>query len=157
MEFTLRRVGVVRNGRHDDADHDWGALESTIQLDAEFTHAADGLDAWSHAIVLFWMDRDSGGEAPPADWRRHPRGRTDLPRLGVFAQRGRMRPNVIGSTAVPIVRVEPGRVVVRGLDTLDGTPVLDVKPYAPVFDRVDDARVPEWFDAMMRGYFGHGR
>lgn len=154
MEITLRAVGTVRNGRTDAADRGWGDVESTIEMEAEFAHALDGLaEQWSHAIVVFWMHRDPDGEAPPADWRRHPRGRADLPMLGVFAQRGRLRPNVLGVTAVRIVRGEPGRLVVRGLDAIDGTPVVDVKPYAPVFDRVDDARVPVWFTEMMPGYF----
>ncbi len=154
MELTLRTVGTVRNGRHDAADRGWGAVESVIEMETEFAHALDGLaDEWSHVIVVFGMHRDPDGESPPPDWRRRPRGRADLPMLGVFAQRGRMRPNPIGITAVRIVRVEPGRLVVRGLDALDGTPVLDVKPYAPIFDRVDDARVPDWFTAMMPGYF----
>jgi tRNA-Thr(GGU) m(6)t(6)A37 methyltransferase TsaA len=154
MDVTLRVIGVVRNGRHDPADRGWGQVESAIELEHEFASGLDGLaEQWSHVLVMFWMHRDPDGEPAPADWRRRPRGRADLQLLGVFAQRGRLRPNVLGVTAVPIVRVERGRLVVRGLDAVDGTPVLDLKPYAPVFDRVDDARVPEWFEAMMPGYF----
>ena len=73
--------------------------------------------------------------------------------LGVFAQRGRMRPNPVGVTAVAIARLEPGRLTVRGLDAVNGTPVLDIKPYVPVFDRVEGARTPEWIDRLMVGYF----
>lgn len=153
MRITLDAVGFVRNGRSDLSDADWGPLESRLELMPPFAGAADGLDQWSHAIVLTWLHADPGGEAPPADWRRRPRGRADLPRLGVFAQRGRMRPNPVGVTTVAIVRVEPGVVVVRGLDAIDGTPVLDVKPWAAVFDGADAPRLPGWFAEMMRGYF----
>ena len=111
----------------------------------------DGLERFSHVLVLFYMHLDPDGEAPAVV--RRPRGRSDMPPVGVFAQRGRMRPNPIGVTAVRIVRVEPGRLTVRGLDALDGTPVLDLKPYVPVFDRVEGARVPEWMDRLMPGYF----
>jgi tRNA (Thr-GGU) A37 N-methylase len=76
-----------------------------------------------------------------------------MPLLGVFAQRGRMRPNPVGITAVPVVRVEPGRLIVRGLDAIDGTPVLDIKPYFPILDRVEEPRVPEWVGRLMKCYF----
>jgi tRNA-Thr(GGU) m(6)t(6)A37 methyltransferase TsaA len=148
--ITLRTIGTVRNGRDSAADADWGALESAIELDPDCAAGLDGLQAFSHALVIFYMHQDPDREPPTL--RRRPRGRADMPELGVFAQRGRMRPNPIGVTAVEVLRVEPGRVVVRGLDALDGTPVLDLKPYVPVFDR-RDARVPEWIESLMKGYF----
>lgn len=150
-EVTLRVIGTVRNGRRDAADAGWGDLESAIELAPGLAEGLAGLDAFTHALVVFHMHEDPDGE-PPALQRR-PRGRADMPRLGVFAQRGRMRPNPLGVTAVRLLRVEPGRAVVRGLDALDGTPVLDLKPYVPAFDRRDDARVPEWMDRLMAGYF----
>ena len=153
MTITLTPIGVVRNGRTDADDFHWGDVESTIELAPEYARGLEGLETWSHVLVVFFMDHVSESESPPADWRRRPRGRADMPLLGVFAQRGRMRPNTIGVTTVPIVRVESGRLVVRGLDALDGTPVLDVKPYAPVFDRADGAKAPAWFEELMRGYF----
>lgn len=151
MIITMRAIGTVRNERYDRADEGWGRIESRLELAPEFAEGLDGLEQWSHALIVFWMHRDPGEE--PNAIRRRPRQRADMPLLGVFAQRGRVRPNVIGVTAVRIVRVEPGVLTVRGLDALDGTPLLDVKPYAPVFDRVDDATVPEWFTTLMRGYF----
>jgi tRNA-Thr(GGU) m(6)t(6)A37 methyltransferase TsaA len=150
--ITLTPIGVVRNGRTDTFDAGWGGVESAIELAPEYAGGLEGIEQWSHALVVFFMHRETG-DPRPSDWRRRPRGRADMPLLGVFAQRGRMRPNTIGVTAVPIVRVEPGRLVVRGLDALDGTPVLDLKPYAPVFDGVEGARVPAWFDELMAGYF----
>lgn len=143
-------VGEVRSPRTTFEDADWGAVESTIEIRAEFAPGLQGLEAFTHAVVVFHMHRDPG---EPEAWVRRPRGRADMPLLGVFAQRGRMRPNPIGVTAVSVVRVEPGRLVVRGLDALDGTPVLDVKPYVAAFDRAVDARVPEWMDRLMQGYF----
>ncbi|MFN8588718.1 MAG: SAM-dependent methyltransferase [Candidatus Eisenbacteria bacterium] len=153
MKIALESIGTVHNTRTHTGDEDWGSVVSTLTLEPAFASGLEGLESWSHALVVFYMHHDPGDEAPPTDWRRRPRGRADMPLAGVFAQRGRMRPNVIGVTAVKIERVEPGRLVVRGLDAIDGTPVLDLKPYAPVFDRVADARVPDWFDTLMRGYY----
>jgi tRNA-Thr(GGU) m(6)t(6)A37 methyltransferase TsaA len=153
-DVQLQIIGTVRNGRHSTADADWGALESTIELRPEFAPGLDGLDGFSHVIVLFHMHLDPDRE--PFAIRRRPRGRADMPMLGVFAQRGRMRPNPVGITTVEIVRAEPGRLTVRGLDAVDGTPVLDLKPYAPVFDRPAAPRVPEWLTRLMRGYFEPG-
>ena len=151
QEIRLKVVGVVRNGRESAADRDWGRVESVIELDPASSEALEGIESFSHVLVLFYMDRDPDRE--PFALRRRPRGRADMPLLGVFAQRARRRPNPVGITSVEIVRVEPGKLVVRGLDALDGTPVLDLKPYVPIFDRRDAARVPEWMDRLMDGYF----
>jgi tRNA (Thr-GGU) A37 N-methylase len=76
-----------------------------------------------------------------------------MPKTGIFAQRAKDRPNPIGITAVRIRSLGPGWVEVSGLDAIDGTPVLDLKPYVPQYDRVDDARVPAWVGTLMEGYF----
>jgi len=146
----LRVIGVVRSARTSPADSDWGRVESRIELDPELAPGLEGLDQFSHALVLFHMHLVPESERPVL--RRHPRDRADMPELGVFAQRARMRPNHVGVTACEIVRVEPAAVIVRGLDAIDGTPVLDLKPYVPDFDR-RDARVPEWMARLMKGYF----
>jgi tRNA (adenine37-N6)-methyltransferase len=107
------------------------------------------LDGFSHCLVVTWLH-----ESPPAGAvRRRPRGREDMPEVGLLAQRARHRPNPIGITAVPIVSVGEDQLVVRGLDAIDGTPVLDVKPYVPVFDSRPEATVPEWMTRLMAGYF----
>src|SRR6266850_3926292 len=153
-DITLKVIGTVRNGRRSPADQGWGGVVSTLEIAPEFAAGLEGLEAFSHVIVLFYMHLDP--DAEPATLVRRPRGRADMPALGVFAQRGRMRPNPLGVTACEIVRVEPGRVVVRGLDAVEGTPVLDLKPYFPVLDRREDARVPEWVGTLMKGYFDKG-
>src|SRR5262245_48502157 len=84
---------------------------------------------------------------------RRPRDRGDLPLTGIFAQRAKHRPNPIGITTVRVERIEGASLFVRGLDALDGSPVLDVKPHAPVFDAPDSPCAPAWFDEIMKGYF----
>jgi len=149
-DVTLQIVGQVENGRTSTADAEWGALESRIVMAPECAAGVRGIEAFSHAVVVFFMHVDPLEEAPAL--LRRPRGREDMPLVGVFAQRGRMRPNPVGVTAVEIVRAEDGAVVVRGLDAIDGTPVLDLKPYVPEFDR-RDAATPEWMSRLMEGYF----
>lgn len=83
---------------------------------------------------------------------RHPQNRNDMPCVGIFSQRGKDRPNRIGTTAVEIVSVKEGELRIRGLDAIDGTPVLDIKPYYPAYDR-RDATVPAWVDRFMEHYF----
>ncbi|OGF05558.1 MAG: tRNA (N6-threonylcarbamoyladenosine(37)-N6)-methyltransferase TrmO [Candidatus Eisenbacteria bacterium RBG_16_71_46] len=148
---TLQIIGTVRNGRHSAGDQGWGEVVSTIEIAPAFAAGLAGLDSFSHAMVLFYMHLDPDRET--STLVRRPRGRADMPLLGVFAQRGRMRPNPVGITAVEVLGIELGRVTVRGLDALDGTPVLDLKPYVPVFDRRTAARVPEWIEHLMQGYF----
>ena len=148
--ISLRVIGHVVNGRTSTADRDWGDVESRLVLAPDLADGLAGLEQFSHAIVVFYMHLHPDSDAPTL--QRRPRGRADMPLLGVFAQRGRTRPNPIGLTAVEVVRVEPGAAVVRGLDAVDGTPILDLKPYAPVFD-TRDARAPEWMDRLMAGYF----
>ena len=84
---------------------------------------------------------------------RRPRDRTDMPLVGAFAQRSRHRPNPIGVTTAELKRLEGASLFVRGLDAIDGTPVLDVKPHVPAFDSPGHVRVPDWMSRLMEGYF----
>jgi tRNA-Thr(GGU) m(6)t(6)A37 methyltransferase TsaA len=147
----VRPIGVVRNSVAQPRDEGWGAVVSEIRLRPELADGLRGLADFSHAVVVFLLDR--AGFDPTAHLLRHPRNRPDLPRLGIFAQRGRNRPNGIGVTTVAIERVEDGVLTVRGLDAIDGTPVLDVKPHVPVYDAPARPRVPAWMDRLMQGYF----
>jgi len=146
-------VGVVSCPRTEPTDDGWGDVESTITLDARFTvEALAGLDAFSHLEVVYAFDRaDPSREATGV---RRPRGREDLPAVGVFAQRNKDRPNHIGVSRCELLGVE-GRVIrVRGLDAIDGTPVLDVKPHFGAFVPAPSAvREPAWVEEITRGYF----
>ena len=76
-----------------------------------------------------------------------------MPEVGIFAQRAKHRPNPIGITAVELVTREGNVLKVRGLDAIDGTPVLDIKPYYPAFDLIEKPEVPEWVKRLMLDYF----
>ena len=102
---------------------------SEVVLDESMTEGLDGIEQFSHVMVLFWMHR--AAEAEPVRMRRRPQGREDMPELGIFAQRARHRPNPIGITTVKLLRRERNRVYVQGLDAINGTPILDIIPKEP--------------------------
>ena len=151
MEFTVRAIGTVHSSASEKVDENWGSVESTIELLPEYRAGLRGLEQFSHALVTAYLH---GAKFEPARHLvRRPRGQADMPELGIFAQRAKDRPNPLGITVVPIQRVTAEGLVVRGLDAIDGTAILDLKPYFPQFDSASGARVPEWVERLMKGYF----
>lgn len=144
-------IGVVYNDVKEPTDEGWGAIVSEVVLDESLSDGLDGIEEFSHVLILYWMHR--AAEAEPVRMRRHPQNRSDMPEVGILAQRARHRPNPIGVTAVKLLRRDKNRLVVQGLDAINGTPVVDVKPYVPEFDAVASPRVPEWINRLMEGYF----
>jgi tRNA (adenine37-N6)-methyltransferase len=151
--IEMHPIGVVRGGRAQATDDQWGSVEATIVLDhARFaTDALAGLEEFSHVDVVYWFHFVD--EATITVGARHPRGRTDWPRVGIFAQRAKARPNRIGVTTCELLMVDGLELRVRGLDAIDGTPVLDVKPYLVEFAPRDAVREPAWARELMRGYW----
>jgi tRNA-Thr(GGU) m(6)t(6)A37 methyltransferase TsaA len=152
MEFTVKSIGTVRSSVTDKTDQQWGDVTSEIHLSPEFIAGVQGLDAFSHILVLFYMHKSAF--SPQHDLVRRPQGRDDMPLIGIFAQRAKHRPNPLGVTVVRLVEIKTqGVLVVKGLDAIDGTPVLDIKPYFPAFDHKHDVVVPAWVQRLMEGYF----
>ncbi len=115
---------------------------SRIVFSEHLAEALNGIKGFSHLFVIFWMHKISTEER--RTMKVHPRGRRNMPLLGVFATRTPQRPNPIGLTLVRILSVKGNVVTVQGLDAFDGTPILDIKPY-DYWDTAEDARVPEWW------------
>lgn len=154
MEFvTLQPVGIVRNEVQEPVDDVWGRLRSTIELDAgRFSEdSLAGLDSFSHVEVVFLFHRVGEGEIVRG--ARHPRGETRWPRAGIFAQRGKNRPNRIGTTVCRLLAVRGLAIEIEGLDAIDGTPVLDIKPYIREFGPRGEVKQPEWASELMSGYW----
>ena len=116
----------------------------------EYHSGLKGLEDFSHAIILFYLDKACYDSKKHLN--RRPQNRDDMPLVGIFSQRGKDRPNRIGETTVKIVSVSDSTLTVKGLDAIDGTAILDIKPYYPAYDR-KDASVPEWVDRLMEHYF----
>ncbi|MFD2169867.1 tRNA (N6-threonylcarbamoyladenosine(37)-N6)-methyltransferase TrmO [Tumebacillus lipolyticus] len=151
--IEIRPIGVVRSPRAEAIDDYWGAVESVIELDADqFTEeVVAGLSDFSHLDVIFFMNRVKAEKIETI--ARHPRGNTEWPKVGIFAQRAKGRPNRIGVTNCQLVKVEGLRLTVRGLDAIDGTPVVDLKPYMGEFGPRGEIRQPEWSHVLMKEYF----
>ena len=145
-------IGTVRCAVTEMSQGGWAKIDSEIHLDPRYTRGLQELASFSHVIVVIFLDRAQGFD-PAKQLLRRPRGMEDMHEVGVFAQRTKYRPNPIGVTAVRLTGITGNVVKVRGLDALDGTPVLDIKPYLPPFDRVDDVKLPPWVDHVMEGYF----
>jgi tRNA-Thr(GGU) m(6)t(6)A37 methyltransferase TsaA len=145
-------VARVHGGRVDNVDDAWGAVEAEIVLAADLPEAAfAGLDQFSHAVIVFHFDMIDPETIVTG--KRRPRGRADWPEVGIFAQRGSPRPNRIGVTTVEILGLEGRRLRVRGLDAIDGTPVLDIKPVMRGFEPRGPIREPAWAEEIMRDYW----
>ena len=142
MPLDVRPIGWVRNGVKEPRPGGWETVESDLELDPEMAPALQGLDGFSHIIVLFWMHGVPQELRGPG--QLHPGNRQDLPLVGAFATRTQLRPNPIGMAVVPLLSVNGARLRVRGLDAIDGTPVLDIKPYLPPYDAPEDVRMPPW-------------
>ena len=150
-EMDFEPIGIVKSTATEPVDENWDHIVSEIHLAESLTPGLRGLEQFSHLIVLFCMHQATFNSK--TDLVRRPRGRADMPELGIFAQRAKHRPNPIGITAVELTGIVGNVVKVKGLDAIDGTPVLDLKPYVPVFDRRDRAIIPEWMKRLMEGYF----
>lgn len=152
-DIILKPIGHVSGGRAEPFDDQWDVVEAEILLDpARFgPDATAGLAAFSHIEVVFHFDRVP--EAKIETGARHPRGRTDWPKIGIFAQRGKNRPNRLGVTTCRLLGAEGLALRVRGLDAIDGTPVLDIKPVMAGFLPRGEIREPDWAGEIMRDYW----
>ncbi|OZE19285.1 tRNA (N6-threonylcarbamoyladenosine(37)-N6)-methyltransferase TrmO [Rhodococcus sp. 05-2254-6] len=154
MAFDVSPIGIVRSERAEVVDDNWGSVESVIDLHDSVLDADStlGLAEFSHLEVVYGFHLCD--PAATTTGSRHPRGDTTLPRVGVLAQRVKDRPNHLGVSRCEIVDVDGLRIRVRGLDAIDGSPVLDVKPFlqSMVPERADVTE-PAWVASVMKNYF----
>jgi tRNA (Thr-GGU) A37 N-methylase len=153
MDVCLRPIGFVRGGRADPIDDDWGRSRARVELDpGQFeADALSGLTDFSHAEVVYLFDKVTDDKI--VSGARRPRGRQDWPAVGIFAQRGKNRPNRLGVTVCRVIDVDGLAVEVEGLDAIDGTPVLDIKPVLKGFLPRGEVREPAWADEIMKDYW----
>jgi len=150
--WTVRAIGRVSSTRREAIDDDWGPIEATISLLAPLDERSlQGLDEFSHVEVVYVFDRVD--PAAVHTGARHPRDNPAWPEVGVLAQRVKSRPNRLGVSRAELVAVRGTDVVVRGLDAIDGTPVLDIKPYLVEFGPRGEVHQPTWATELMAGYW----
>jgi tRNA-Thr(GGU) m(6)t(6)A37 methyltransferase TsaA len=143
-KIVLKSISFVRTEAVGDEVKDKGRI-SQIVVNRELAEALEGIAEFSHLFVLFWLHEVTSEERKTL--KVHPRARDDLPLLGVFATRTKLRPNPIGLTLVELMKVEDNVLTVRGLDAFDETPVLDLKPF-DFWDMAKDAKVPRWWTKL---------
>jgi tRNA-Thr(GGU) m(6)t(6)A37 methyltransferase TsaA len=153
MQINMMPIGFVRGGRKEATKDHWGGNRSQIELDSgRFgPKALAGIDQLSHIEVLFYFHLHT--DEPMEIGARHPRDRADWPEVGIFAQRGRMRPNRIGLCACRVIAVNGLAIEVDGLDAVDGTPVLDIKPVWSGNAPRGSLREPAWAKEIMANYW----
>lgn len=154
QEYRVRAIGWVRAARSATVDDFWGGTQAQIELDAaQFdAMALAGLGEFSHVEVIYLFHKVSPTAVVTA--AEHPRENPAWPKVGIFAQRKKNRPNRLGLSTCRLVKVEGLTITVAELDALDGTPVLDIKPHVREFaPRGEEIRQPAWMSALMVDYF----
>jgi len=139
-EIVLHPIGTVHNEFSAVIPYGWEHSMSELQVKPIWAEALDGIEEFSHIVVLFWLDRIVGEPT----LRIHPKGRADTPLVGLFSTRTPRRPNPIGLATVRLLERRGNLLRVEGLDALDGSPVLDLKPYLARDDLVEGATMPDW-------------
>jgi tRNA-Thr(GGU) m(6)t(6)A37 methyltransferase TsaA len=150
--IALSPIGIVKNARRIVEDDHWGDVVSVIELDDSFTEdALLQIEEFSHAEIIFYFHLVE--DAKIEKGARHPRNNKDWPRVGILAQRGKNRPSRLGASMVKIVKREGTSLFVEGLDAVDGTPVLDIKPVMLEFLPRGTVRQPQWATELMKDYW----
>jgi len=152
MPYTIEPIGYVSAPRLHAEDDYWGGVQASIELTSAFAaDALQGLSDFSHAEIIFLFHEVP--ESRIVTGARHPRNNTAWPAVGIFAQRGKNRPNRLGSTICRVVAVDGMKLMVTELDAIDGTPVLDIKPVMQEFLPRQAVMQPPWSRALMSSYW----
>ena len=152
MKIEVVPIGFVKNSRKEITDDFWGNVISEIQLTNEFSgDALKGLAEFSHAEIIFYFDKADSSKVNKSV--RHPRDNKEWPEVGIFAMRAKDRPNHLGHTIVKIVSTSGNILVVQGLDAIDNTPVLDIKPVIKEFLPREEVSQPHWMSELMSDYW----
>ena len=122
----------------------WKDIVPKIVINKNYAKGLDGIEDYSHVIIVYWMDKEM-----ECHLKHHPQGKNDIPFVGIFACRCPQRPNRIAISTVELVGRKGNIITVKGLDIVNGTPILDIKPYTPQYDRVGKAKVPKWVGELI--------
>lgn len=150
--FHIKPIAYVKNARTHIQDDDWGTVISEIRLVEELKETALlGVEEFSHLEIIFYFDKVTDKQIQYE--ARHPRNNQDYPKIGIFAQRGKNRPNKVGLTTVELLERNGTTLLVKGLDAIDGTPIIDIKPVMREFLPSTTVNQPEWSTNLMKNYW----
>lgn len=151
MQITLQSIATVQNSRRDAIDDDWGEIISEITLEPHVpAEAFAGIETFSHLEIVFYFDKVDEAKIV---FSGRPRGNPDYPLVGIFSQRKKDRPNKIGLCTVELLEHNGRTVKVKGLDAIDGTPILDIKPVFKEFQPSGEIMQPAWVADLMKNYW----
>ena len=142
-EIKFTPIGYVKNNVRELRFGDFAKEVSEIIVDEKFTEALDGIEDYSHIIIVYWMDKVKEHVI-----KHQPQGNPEVPIVGIFACRCPARPNPIAITTVKLLERKGNKIKVEGLDVLNGTPVIDIKPHWPQYDKVENAKIPGWVNKL---------
>jgi tRNA (adenine37-N6)-methyltransferase len=151
MQITLQSIATIHNTRSEVIDDNWGSIISEIRLESYIpSEAFLGIEAFSHLEILFYFDRAVDSKMV---FSGRPRGNPNYPEVGIFSQRKKDRPNKIGLCTVELLEHSSRTIKVKGLDAIDGSPVLDIKPVFKEFHPRNEVKQPEWVKDLMKNYW----
>ncbi len=142
-EICLRPIGVAHNDVKAPRFGKFADVVTEIVLDGKLSEALDGIEDYSHVVIVYWMHNVKRQVVT-----HRPQGNPNVPVVGIFSCRCPERPNPIAITTVRLLEHKGNVIKVRGLDVIDGTPIIDIKPYWPQYDRAENAIVPEWIGKL---------
>ena len=151
--ITLEPIGTAFNQRREIEDDNWGEVVTKIILDRALPEESlDHIESFSHLDIIYYFHRVDKDKIVTG--ARHPRNDSSLPKVGIFGQRGKNRPNRLGLTTVKVIKREERTLFVSGLDCINETPILDIKPVMKEFLPKDPIVQPEWTHEIMKNYWG---
>ncbi|VEF47626.1 transcriptional regulator [Bacillus freudenreichii] len=152
MEIIIKPVAYVRNSRKNIEDDNWGSIISEIELIDELDESSfQGVGDFSHLEIIFYFDHVTDDKIQYG--ARHPRNNKKLPKIGIFAQRGKNRPNKLGLTTAELIQHDGRKIIVKGLDAIDGTPIVDIKPVMKEFLPRKEIKQAKWSSELMKDYW----
>lgn len=148
--IEIKPIGIIKNSRTEPMDDNWSSIESIIELADELADECfDGIDQFSHLEIIYYFNKTSLTFLAS----EHPRENKQYPKVGIFAQRKKDRPNHLGATMVKLVKREKRKLVVSNLDAIDGTPVIDIKPVFKEYLPQGEVIQPDWVSKLMKNYW----
>ncbi len=142
--IKFKPLGFAKNKVKQPTLPGWKDVITEIVIDKKYALGLDGIEDYSHVIIVYWMDKEH-----ECHLKHHPQGRQDIPFIGIFACRCPQRPNRIAMSTVELIKRSGNKLTVKGLDIVSGTPIIDIKPYTPQYDEVKNAKIPKWVNKLV--------
>lgn len=142
--IAIKPLGKAKNNVGKPTLPGWKNVVTEIVIDKRYAKGLDGIEDYSHVIVVYWLDQEK-----ECHLKHHPQGRQDIPYVGIFACRCPQRPNRIAISTVELLSRKRNSIKVKGLDIVSGTPIIDIKPYTPQYDKIEKAKVPDWVNKLI--------